>query len=110
MKTTQTKTKVLTANRLTDGIAVWLGANGEWTTSLRDAFLARHEDAVAAIEAAGHKALADNRVVDVNVIEIEETESGPRPLPAARAHPRRRTDNRLRAGLRRAGLAGRLGI
>jgi hypothetical protein len=32
-----------------------------------------------AIEAAGHKALADNRVVDVNVIEIEETESGPRP-------------------------------
>jgi hypothetical protein len=79
MKTTQTKTKVLTANRLTDGIAVWLGASGEWTTSLRDAFLARHEDAVAAIEAAGHKALADNRVVDVNVIEIEETESGPRP-------------------------------
>ena len=79
MKTTQTKTKVLTANRLTDGISVWLGANGEWTTSLRDAFLARHEDAVAAIEAAGKKALADNRVVDVNVIEIEETESGPRP-------------------------------
>jgi hypothetical protein len=50
MKTTQTKTKVLTANRLTDGIAVWLGASGEWTASLRDAFLARHEDAVAAIE------------------------------------------------------------
>ena len=49
MKTTVTRTKVLTANRLTDGIAVWLGANGEWTTSLKDAFLARHEDAVAAI-------------------------------------------------------------
>ena len=73
------KTKVLTANRLTDGVSVWLGANGEWVVSLKDAFLARHDDAVAAIEAAGRQAVADNRVVDVNVIEIEETEAGPRP-------------------------------
>lgn len=80
MKTAPTKTKVLTANRLTDGISVWLGANGEWVFSLKDAFLARHDDAVAAIEAAGQQALADNRVVDVNVIEIEETASGPRPF------------------------------
>ena len=79
MKTAATKTKVLTANRLTDGISVWLGANGQWTTSLKDAFLARHEDAAAAIEAAGQQALDDNRIVDVNVIEIEETASGPRP-------------------------------
>jgi hypothetical protein len=79
MKSAQMKTKVLTANRLTDGISVWLGANGEWTTALKDAFLARHEDAVSAIEAAGRQALADNRVVDVNVIEIEETQAGPRP-------------------------------
>jgi len=80
MKTAPTKTKVLTANRLTDGISVWLGANGEWTVSLKEAFLARHDDAVAAITAAGDQALADNRVVDVNVIEIEETEHGPRPF------------------------------
>ncbi|OCW58178.1 DUF2849 domain-containing protein [Hoeflea olei] len=79
MKTAPTKTKVLTANRLSDGIAVWLGANGEWTASLKDALLARHEDAVAALEAAGAQALADNRVVDVNVIDIEETPAGPRP-------------------------------
>jgi hypothetical protein len=79
MKTASFKTRVLTANRLTDGISVWLGANGEWVVSLRDAFLARHEDAVAAIEAAGRQALADNCVVDVNVIEIEETDAGPRP-------------------------------
>ena len=46
MKTAPMKTKVLTANRLSDGIAVWLGANGEWTVSLKEAFLARHEDAV----------------------------------------------------------------
>ncbi len=80
MKPVTTKTKVLTANRLTDGISVWLGTNGEWTVSLKNAFLARHEEAVAAITAAGDQALADNRVVDVNVIEIEETPSGPRPF------------------------------
>lgn len=73
-------TKVLTANRLTDGLAVWLGPNGEWALSLREAFLARHDDAVNAIEAAGAQALADNRVVDVAVIEIEETATGPRPF------------------------------
>jgi hypothetical protein len=80
MKSAPTKTKVLTANRLTDGIAVWLGANGEWVFSLKDAFLARHDDAIAAIESAGRQAVADNRVVDVNVIEIEETPNGPRPF------------------------------
>jgi len=89
MKTAPMKTKVLTANRLTDGISVWLGANGEWVASLKDAFLARHEEAVAAIVAAGDQALADNRIVDVNVIEIEETPSGPRPF---------RLRERIRAG------------
>lgn len=73
-------TKVLTANRLSDGVAVWLGADGEWALSLREAFLARHDDAVHAIEAAGAQAFADNRVIDVAVIEIEETEAGPRPF------------------------------
>ncbi|WP_420409321.1 DUF2849 domain-containing protein [Hoeflea sp.] len=73
-------TKVLTANRLGDGISVWMGSDGQWTVSLKDAFLARHDDAVAALEAAGREAVADNRVVDVNVIDVEETESGPRPF------------------------------
>ena len=34
--------KVLTANRLTDGVSVWLNAAGEWVTSLQDALVARH--------------------------------------------------------------------
>jgi len=80
MKTAPIKTKVLTANRLSDGVSVWLGANGQWVVSIKDAFLARHEDAVTAIEAAGKQALADNRVVDVNVIDVEETPAGPRPF------------------------------
>ena len=43
--------KVLTANRLTDGIAVWLNANGQWVTSLQEALVARHTEAVDALEA-----------------------------------------------------------
>lgn len=73
-------TRVLTANRLHDGIAVWLASDGQWSLSLRDALLARHDDAVAALEAAGRRALDDNRVVDVNLIEVEETPRGPRPF------------------------------
>lgn len=73
-------TRVLTANRLHDGIAVWLGSDGQWSLSLNDALLARHEDAVAALESAGRHALHDNRVIDVNLIEVEETPRGPRPF------------------------------
>ena len=65
--------KVLTANRLTDGIAVWLDANGKWSTSLQEALVARHAEAVAALEAIGKKSYADNEVVDVAVVDVQET-------------------------------------
>ncbi|MCM2292841.1 DUF2849 domain-containing protein [Allorhizobium sp. BGMRC 0089] len=64
--------KVLTANRLTDGIAVWLDAAGHWNENLQSAFVARHAEAVAALEDTGKRAFADNLVVDVNVVDVEE--------------------------------------
>ncbi|MEA3534729.1 DUF2849 domain-containing protein [Rhizobium sp. CC-YZS058] len=72
--------KVLTANRLSDGISVWLDASGQWVESLQDAFVARHAEAVTALEAAGKTAFADNKVVDVNVIDIVEEDGILRPL------------------------------
>ncbi len=66
--------KVLTANRLTDGVSVWLNAAGEWATSLQEALVARHAEAFAALEEIGRKAYADNKVVDVNLIEVQETD------------------------------------
>ena len=72
--------KVLTANRLSDGISVWLDAAGNWVESLQDAFVARHAEAVSALEATGKAAFADNKVVDVNVIDIEEVDGVLRPL------------------------------
>lgn len=64
--------KILTANRLVDGIAVWLSASGRWVEDIDTALIARHDEAVNALEETGRIALADNRVVDVNVIDVEE--------------------------------------
>ncbi|MBB3974910.1 hypothetical protein GGQ64_000086 [Rhizobium azooxidifex] len=81
--------KVLTANRLSDGISVWLDAAGTWNTSLQEAFVARHKEAVEALEATGKQAFADNKVVDVNVVDVEEVDGVLRPL---------RMRERIRAG------------
>ncbi len=71
---------VLTANRLEDGVSVWLNANGQWDTSIADSLVARHAEAIEALNAIGAAAMADNRVVDATVIGVEETPHGPRAL------------------------------
>lgn len=81
--------KVLTANRLKDGVAVWLDAAGNWTEDLQDAFVARHSEAVIALEDTGRKAFADNLVLDVNVVDVEERDGKLWPL---------RLRERIRAG------------
>ena len=72
--------KVLTANRLADGVSVWLDAAGNWNETLQAAFVARHKEAVQALEATGKQAFTDNKVVDVNVVDIEEVDGVLRPL------------------------------
>ena len=66
--------KVLTANRLADGIAVWLGANGQWLENIDNALIARHQEAADALSDAGKSAFNDNLVVDVDLIDFEEVE------------------------------------
>lgn len=68
--------KVLTANRLIDGQAVWLGADGSWQETIDGALVARHAEAVEALEDAGNLAAKANLVVDVNVIDVEERGRG----------------------------------
>jgi hypothetical protein len=72
--------KVLTANRLGDGIAVWLDASGQWAENLQDALVARHAEAVAALEAIGKRDFAENRVVDVAVVDVQEQDGKLWPL------------------------------
>ncbi|WP_137128876.1 DUF2849 domain-containing protein [Rhizobium sp. FY34] len=72
--------KVLTANRLSDGIAVWLDAAGTWNERLQDALVARHAEAIASLEAIGKRDFSANLVVDVNIVEVEEVNGSLRPL------------------------------
>ncbi len=65
------KLKVLTANRLTDGVAVWLAEGGLWQTSLQGARVAETAEEIETLEAVGKAATADNLVVDVNLIDVE---------------------------------------
>jgi hypothetical protein len=56
------KGQVMTANRLGDGIAVFLTRNGSWSERIDDAVLAVEPQAAAALEARGNEAVAANLV------------------------------------------------
>ncbi len=57
--------KILTANRLTDGEAVWFSADQRWSETIVGAEIASDKDAEARLEAIGKAAYANNEVVDV---------------------------------------------
>ncbi|PBB35527.1 DUF2849 domain-containing protein [Mesorhizobium sp. WSM3868] len=61
--------KVLTANRLSDGIAVWY-ADGGWAETVTHADIAHDKAAEDRLEAIGAAAAANNEVVDVNLIDV----------------------------------------
>ena len=56
---------VVTANRLLDGIVVYLAADGSWTEDLARARLAETEEETKALEAEAAKAVAERLVVAV---------------------------------------------
>ena len=62
---------VVTANRLVDGIVVYLAKNGGWTEDLDDARLAETEDETKALEAEAAKAIAARFVVAVYPMPVE---------------------------------------
>ena len=72
--------QVLTANRLTDGIAVWYDRDGKWNEWIGRSVVANTKEEAEALEAIGKKAYANNEVLDVNLVEVEEIEGQIRPL------------------------------
>ena len=56
---------VVTANRLIDGIVVYLAPDGGWVEELARAKLADTEDETKALESEAAKAVAERRVVAV---------------------------------------------
>lgn len=72
--------KILTANRLADGEAVWLGADRTWRESVAGADIARDAAGEERLEGLGKQALARDEVVDVNLIDVEIVDGAIRPV------------------------------
>lgn len=64
--------RLATANRLTDGAAVYLTAIGRWTEFLRDGDIARDDDAAARLLAVAERGFAADEVVGPYLIEMTD--------------------------------------
>jgi hypothetical protein len=56
---------VITANRLTDGVVVYLASDGEWTERIANARVADGDEETKALEAEAENAVRERRVVAV---------------------------------------------
>ena len=69
MSRKQETVKVLTANRLTDGEAVWFGS-GKWLETLKGSAVAETDEAIKMLEGVAERDVAANLVVDVALIDV----------------------------------------
>lgn len=67
---------VVTANRLNDGVVVYLAADGGWMESIADAARAESEDEVKALEETAAAAERDRLVVSVYSMPVEVKNDG----------------------------------
>ena len=89
--------KVLTANRLIDGIAVWYAPDRRWSETLSGAEVARDKAHEEKLDAIGKAAFAANQVLDVDLIDVDMIDGEIVPL-------------RLRERIRAAGPTNRLDL
>ncbi|PWK70666.1 DUF2849 domain-containing protein [Aminobacter sp. AP02] len=89
--------KILTANRLTDGEAVWFSTDGNWAETIDVAATVYDKAGEARLEAIGKAAYDNNEVVDVNLIDVSVVDGAIHPL-------------RLREVIRAAGPTNRLDL
>ncbi len=64
--------KVLTANRLRDGLVVYLAPDGSWSERIGEARIGAGEAASAELEAGAAAAVAAQRVVAPYLIEVSD--------------------------------------
>jgi hypothetical protein len=89
--------KILTANRLADGEAVWFTTDGSWAETINGAAIAADKGAEARLEAIGKASHESNEVVDVALVDVELVEGIPVPT-------------RLRERIRAAGPSNRIDL
>ncbi len=71
---------VVTANRLVDGIVVYLASDGSWTEEIERARIASTEDETQALEAQAEKAVKDRIVVAMYAMSVEIKDGAVDPL------------------------------
>ncbi|MET0598241.1 MAG: DUF2849 domain-containing protein [Mesorhizobium sp.] len=86
--------KVLTANRLSDGEAVWFSTDRTWAETISSAELAQDKEAEERLAAIGKAAFLANEVLDVELIDVDVADGAVVPL-------------RLRERIRAAGPTNR---
>lgn len=71
--------QVISANRLGDGIVVYLTESGRWSEKLADGSIATDDETAQSILAQAKQAEADRLVVDPYLIEVAEFDGQLRP-------------------------------
>ncbi|MFO7477067.1 MAG: DUF2849 domain-containing protein [Methyloceanibacter sp.] len=71
---------VITANRLTDGIVVYLAPDGLWIEDIARARFAESEDETQALEQIGEQAVKDRIVVAMYAMPVEIKDGAVDPL------------------------------
>jgi hypothetical protein len=80
MSKTAPRAAVLTANRLGDGIAVYVDVEGDWNVDIRKALVAHSPREVRALEERGAHDAARNIVVEPYLAEVREIDGRIVPL------------------------------
>ncbi|HEY1736487.1 MAG TPA: DUF2849 domain-containing protein [Methylovirgula sp.] len=68
--------QVLSANRLRDGIIVYLSPSGDWRPQIGEAALFSSKEASEAALAKAHAAVAANLVIDPLIVDVTESPKG----------------------------------
>jgi hypothetical protein len=63
--------KMLTANRLTDGEAIWYSDDKGWQETIRGAALAADKTSEERLDAIGKKAFAENFAIDLDLVDVQ---------------------------------------
>lgn len=72
--------QAITANRLRDGVVVFLGPGAAWVDSFADAALFPGKEAGAALASAKARAERDQFAVDIYAFEVETENGAPIPV------------------------------
>jgi hypothetical protein len=72
--------QVMTANRLSDGMVLYLAQNGQWVEQLAAARFAKTDSAVEQLQVAADAAVQDRLVIGPYLFTVEAVDGGFRPI------------------------------